>query len=199
VDSFRHILAAVLVSVLVPVLLYWPVLHGFIRFWRRIGPGWTFTLVWTGVLATAVCLFQVRGWYLRMDFGTSWTTTALGTVCMGVAGWLWVLLRYEVDYRFLLGLPEVAPDRRPQPLVCTGIYARIRHPRYVQLVIALCGWALVSNHLASYVVWLLWVLAVNLIVILEERELLVRYGEAYAQYARSVPRFLPRLAPLSRG
>jgi len=71
------------------------------------------------------------------------------------------------------------------------LYAHVRHPRYLQLLLALLGWAMLANYLAPYVVLLLWIPAVYLIVVIEERELRQRYGEEYTQYCREVPRFLP--------
>jgi len=96
-------------------------------------------------------------------------------------------------------LPEIAPDRYPRALVMDGIYSRVRHPRYLQLLIALAGYALIANHLASYVAVALWVPAILVIVALEERELLDHFGQRYANYCRRVPRLIPRVrSPKSR-
>lgn len=94
----------------------------------------------------------------------------------------------------LLGLPEIAPDRYPRTLVTEGIYARLRHPRYVQLLIALIGYALIANYLAAYFVVALWIPAIYIIVLLEERELRDHFGKAYEDYCRRVPKFMPRLS-----
>lgn len=91
-----------------------------------------------------------------------------------------------------LGLPEIAPRRHPTALVTSGPYAVIRHPRSAQLTLALLGWALLSNHLVSYLVFLLWLPALWAIVALEERELRDRFGAEWEAYARRVPRLLPR-------
>ena len=52
---------------------------------------------------------------------------------------------------------------------------------------------LISNHLALYGVFALWLPGVWLIAVLEERELRVRFGAEYDTYCRRVPRFVPRL------
>jgi protein-S-isoprenylcysteine O-methyltransferase Ste14 len=92
-----------------------------------------------------------------------------------------------------LGLPEVAPERYLQPLVHIGLYSRVRHPRYLQFLLAQLGWAMVVNYLVIYLVWLLWLFAVYVIVVLEERELRDRLGEEYERYSREVPRFFPHI------
>ena len=75
----------------------------------------------------------------------------------------------------------------PRTLVAEGIYARLRHPRYVELLIALIGYALIANYLASYFVVALWIPAIcGLIVFLEEEELRDHFGKVYEDYCRRV-------------
>ena len=57
---------------------------------------------------------------------------------------------------------------------------------------AVLSYSLIANYAGLYVLTVLSVLALYAIVLLEERELRERFGSAYEEYARSVPRFLPR-------
>ena len=50
--------------------------------------------------------------------------------------------------------------------------------------------ALFTNYLALYVLFPLVVVALYIITVLEERELLERLGTAYEQYRKRFPRFL---------
>jgi len=56
----------------------------------------------------------------------------------------------------------------------------------------LAGFALLANYLALYLVLAVGGLGIWLIVILEEKELRERFGPAYDDYCRRVPRFIPR-------
>jgi protein-S-isoprenylcysteine O-methyltransferase Ste14 len=103
-----------------------------------------------------------------------------------------VAIQKHLGIKTLSGLPEIAPERYPRVLVTHGIYARVRHPRYVQMFIALAGYALIANHLASYIAVGLWFPAILIIVALEERELRAHFGETYTNYCGKVPRFIPR-------
>jgi protein-S-isoprenylcysteine O-methyltransferase Ste14 len=94
--------------------------------------------------------------------------------------------------RVVAGIPELSPDRHAVALITDGLHGRIRHPRYVQVVLAMLGYALIANHLAPYLVVGAWVLAILAIVPLEERELVARFGSQYEDYRRRVPRFIPR-------
>jgi protein-S-isoprenylcysteine O-methyltransferase Ste14 len=95
--------------------------------------------------------------------------------------------------QFLLGLPEIAPDRHPRTLITAGLYRRVRHPHYIQFLIALVGYSLIANYLALYIVTALWLPAIYTIVLLEERELRQHFGEIYDAYCRDVPRFIPKM------
>ena len=76
-------------------------------------------------------------------------------------------------------------------LVTEGPFAHTRHPRYIQVLLALIGWALLVNYASAYIVALAWIPLALLIVRLEEAELLRRFGVEYEEYAGRVARFWP--------
>jgi hypothetical protein len=49
-SGFRYYLALLLTVCLPPLLLYWLLLHPFVRFWRGLGPGLSFGIIW-GLMA----------------------------------------------------------------------------------------------------------------------------------------------------
>ena len=191
-DTFRYYLALLLVCIFTPVIVYWPVIHGLIHFWRRVGLKLTNIVAFGGARLVGVALFLLRDSVLAVDFGTNWLLSAVGTVCFFAAICIRVLLNRDVTTTLLTGLAELEPGENPQPLVRTGLYAQVRNPRYVQMTLSLLGYALMANYLASYVLLWVWLPAIYIIVRLEERELLERYGVEYEAYILEVPRFLPK-------
>ena len=191
-NTFRYTLALISVCIFIPLMFYWPIIHGGIRFWRRLGHRVTFIVVGGAMVAGTLGVYQIRDRLLQFDFGMNWALLIAGAVCLGIAGRIRILLHRNITTTFLVGLPEISPQQNPQPLVRTGLYAHVRHPRYLQLLLVQLALGIAANYLAPYVVLLLWFPAVYLIVLLEEHELRERYGEKYVQYCREVPRFLPR-------
>ena len=191
-DQFRYYLALVLLIILPPVFLFWIVIHLFVRFWRRLGPGWAYGIVCGFLTLGMAGLFRVRRALLAVEFGTSYFLLVLGVLIIGISAWLHWLLHRDLTLRIIIGLPELAPKKHPTQLITKGLYARIRHPRYVQVALALIGYALIGNYLALYVVAALWIPGIYAIVILEEKELRDRFGAAYEQYCQRVPRFIPK-------
>jgi protein-S-isoprenylcysteine O-methyltransferase Ste14 len=192
-SSLRYYLALALVVSFPPAILFWLVIHPLVHFWRKLGPTWTYAIVGTPMLLAMFGMFLARATLLAMEFGTRYALAALGVLCLVGAGRLRLLIREQASLWLISGLPELAPDRQASGLLSEGIYARIRHPRYVQIALALLGWTLVANYLATYVVLAVWLAAIYPIVALEERELRERFGEAYEVYARRVPRFVPSI------
>lgn len=190
-SSFRYWVAVVTIALFLPLLAYWPIVHGFIGVWRRIGVRLSATIV----LGALAALILIAGWHggalILADLGFHWGIVAAGGLTLlGSA-----LLRHSIGKGMsadvLMGFAEIRGESRPARLVRTGIHGRIRHPRYVQLLLAQLGWALVANHLGPYLLLGVWIVAIRVIVQLEERELRARFGEEYARYCREVPRFLP--------
>jgi protein-S-isoprenylcysteine O-methyltransferase Ste14 len=192
-DSVRYFIAFFLTITLPPLFLYWLIIHPFVNFWRGKGIGLTYGVTLSIIVAGMVGLFSIRHYLLANDFGTSYTLIGLGLLCLVFSGIMRYALQEQLTIKTLLGLPEIAPDQYPRQLITQGIYGRMRHPRYVQFLIALVGYALIANYLASYLVTALWFPGIYEIVLLEERELRTHLGAAYDEYCRNVPRFLPRL------
>jgi len=140
-----------------------------------------------------VSLFRIRQSLLAIEFGTNYYLTALGLLLLAASTWLGFQILHHMSILTILGLPELAPDKRPQQLITTGIYATIRHPRYVQICLGFLGSAFIANYLALYLVTALWLPGIYVIVLLEEKELRDRFGAAYDDYCRRVPRFVPKL------
>ena len=98
-------------------------------------------------------------------------------------------------WEFLVrGKGTPAPIDPPRTLVISGLYRYVRNPIYVGLLLALAGhfsWFGTAS-LAFYSVGAF--VAVHMFVILyEEPTLKRRFGAAYEEYLRTVPRWIPRL------
>jgi protein-S-isoprenylcysteine O-methyltransferase Ste14 len=191
-DFVRYLLAAFLVISLPPLFLYWLLIHPFVDFWRTKGIGVTYTVVLTIIGATMIGLFSIRHDLLTSDFGTNYLLLTLGVLSLILSARMRFAIQKHLSIKTLLGFPEIAPNRFPRALITDGIYARMRHPRYVQLLIALIGYALIANYLAAYLAVALWVPGIYVIVLLEEKELRQHFDETYDHYCRRVPRFVPR-------
>jgi len=194
-NDLRYFLAAFLVIGVPSVWVFWWVIHPFVRFWRRVGPVVTYSVVVALMGATMVGLYHVHRPLMAIEFGASYLLSGLGLVCLLGATVLFAKVKKHLTMRIQSGLQELAPDGTPGTLLTEGVYARIRHPRYTELMLALAGYSFVANYLAGYVVVVLCVPMFHLVAVLEERELRARFGDTYTAYCRRVPRFLPRRRP----
>ena len=105
--------------------------------------------------------------------------------------------RKQLDSRTLAGVPEL--DREaPGKVLTGGIYAFVRHPRYIEVALGTLGYAVFSMWLGALVVALLSLPVLHLIVLIEERELVARFGDEYEEYRARVPRYVPRLGSSSK-
>ena len=192
-DWFRHFLAVLELVVLPPAACFWLVIHPYARWWRTVGPLRTYlTLVPVWVVASML-LFQIRQLLIGRDLGTNWSLIATSSVFF--AGMTALELQYwkHLSLSTLVGLPELSPPEiRKGKLLREGIYGVVRHPRYLSALLSLVGIALVSNYVGLYILILLLFPVGHWTMMLEERELVERFGDAYRQYQREVPRLIPR-------
>ena len=95
-----------------------------------------------------------------------------------------------------VGKGTPAPWDPIDKLIITGPYAYVRNPMLCGVFCILFAEALFFQSQALLIYALIFV-AINAVYfpLSEEKGLLKRYGEDYAEYKRNVPRFLPRLTP----
>ncbi len=189
----RYYIALFLIIAIPSALLLWLLIHPFVRFWRRLGPVRTYGLVGV-VLALAMAgVFRVRRYLLAVEFGANYGLLVLGLCFLGAAIVLRLWHRRYMKTGTMFGLPKLDPKQYPGWLITAGPYAWVRHPRYVQVTLALWGFAFIANYLAVYGLAVLWMAGIYVIMLLEENELRQRFGAAYEDYSRRVPRFVPRI------
>jgi protein-S-isoprenylcysteine O-methyltransferase Ste14 len=191
-NSVRYFIALVTLISLPPAILLWFAIHPFARFWRKLGPVWTYALLGVPMGLLMVAVFLARRRLLAIDFGTSPALITLSVLTIAVGSWMAVRRRKLLTHGILVGLPELSQRRYPGKLLTEGVYAKIRHPRYIEALLWTLGYALFANYLAVYIAFLLAIPGLYLVVVLEERELRERFGAEYDEYCRRVPRFVPR-------
>jgi protein-S-isoprenylcysteine O-methyltransferase Ste14 len=85
---------------------------------------------------------------------------------------------------------------KQQVLTVTGPYAYTRNPLYLGSFILTIGAAIAARSWPSAVMLLAYfALFYSFVMRREERELYHHHGEAFQEYARTVPSFFPRLTP----
>jgi len=94
------------------------------------------------------------------------------------------------------GEGTLAPWDPPRRLVVRGPYRYVRNPMISGVVLFLFGEAAVLLSL-PHAAWAALFLVINgvYIPLVEEPQLRRRFGESYREYARHVPRVIPRLRP----
>lgn len=191
-DAVRYYIALLLLVTGPGAALFWLPIHPFATFWRRAGLRWAYAAGFGTYVAVGLLGWTLRAPLLSVEFGTTPTTITVGVVLIVASAVMRRLWHRQLSIKTLFGLPELAPDRHPGKMLTEGAYARIRHPRYLEILVGFLGYALFCNYLAAYLVWAFLVAALAMIIPMEERELLHRYGPAYEDYRRRVPALLPR-------
>ena len=180
-------IAWAVLCVQMPIPLFWLAVHPFINFWRR-RPWLVYSLVGPAVwiLVDGLLLFFHEPLFDSRN-APPWAITA--GMFLVVADALFIVrIHRELGHARLFGHAELAEARE---LMHTGLYARVRHPRYTGMMAAVLGACLMAGTLLLWVTAIGWGLLALLAVSIEERELHLRFGQAYRDYAGRVPRFLP--------
>ncbi|MDR2504440.1 MAG: isoprenylcysteine carboxylmethyltransferase family protein [Deltaproteobacteria bacterium] len=95
-----------------------------------------------------------------------------------------------------IGRGTAGPWDPPQRLVVAGPYCHVRNPMLTSVFIIQAAEALMLNSWAIFALLVLFVAGNALYFpLVEEKTLEKRFGEAYLEYKRNVPRWLPRLRP----
>jgi protein-S-isoprenylcysteine O-methyltransferase Ste14 len=192
-DQVRHVFALLWLVSLLPLLLFWIALHPFVAFWRRMGLGATYTILVAGAIGMGAILFALRRPLLAVEFGTGPLLWALTAAAYAVSVAFESQARRHLGMGTLVGVPELRGTSAPEALLTEGIYGKVRHPRYAGAVFGYVASAFFANYLFLWAALPAFLLLLHTVVLLEERELEERFGDAWRAYAARVPRYVPRL------
>ena len=190
-DTVRYSLALLTLVTFIPGILFWPFAHGLVRSWRQLGLALSYTVLGAILIAIGTGVFVLRQTLLAVEFGPPGWLGWPALLCFVAAVVVEVQCQKHLSLRTLVGIPELSST--PTPLLDQGIYARLRHPRYVVVILSVFALALFTNYLAVYLLCPLAGVVLYGITLMEERELVERFGEAYEQYQQRVPRFVPKI------
>ena len=190
-STARYVIAVLLVISLPPAIGWWYVIHPFVGFWRKIGKPITYTVMTVLLLGSILGLFAIRDALVLTDLGTSWIMVGVAAVLIIPALWLAILRSKYLSFAILTGVPELDADGSGGKLLKEGIYAVIRHPRYVEIALGTLAYAAFANYLGGYILALLTIPGIHAVVVIEEKELAERFGEQYEAYRAGVPRYIP--------
>jgi protein-S-isoprenylcysteine O-methyltransferase Ste14 len=98
------------------------------------------------------------------------------------------------------GEGSIMPWDPTQRLIVRGVYRHVRNPMHTGVFLVLTGEGLLLRSTPLLVLMAaVVVLHLFYIPLSEERGLERRFGEAYREYKRNVPRWIPRLTPWEPG
>jgi protein-S-isoprenylcysteine O-methyltransferase Ste14 len=168
------------------VPVYWLILHAPVGFWRR-----HIRLAFLVAVAAAWGITDSLLYRFRFDL-----FRAHSSLWLALAGLAMIAFDVFTSSKSegtlggmrIVGHAELAGSRE---LIVRGLYARVRHPRYLGMMAGVFGACLI---VASPLLWqasVLWLALALFTIRAEERELRARLGPAYVAYAEQVPALVP--------
>ena len=175
------------------------------RDWRSFGAFSAFLVaLFTEMYGFPLTLFFFSGWLQSRFPEVDWLSHDAGHLLEMLFGWKanphfgpFHLLSFAfigAGFWLIAGAWRVLyAAQQQQVLATTGPYAHVRHPQYVGFVLVMLGFllqwpTLLTLAMFPVLVWMYVHLARQ-----EEREVRALFGEVYAEYARRVPAFVPRV------
>ena len=108
---------------------------------------------------------------------------SIGLALIAFGGWL-----------ALRGIQIVFRDLRPEPIMITdGMFSKVRHPIYLGVMIVYVGILSITLSLFGAIIFIFVMILYNWLAKHEEKLMLGIFGDAYQEYIRQVPMWLPKL------
>jgi len=173
------------------------------RDWRSFGAFSAFLVaLFAEMYGFPLTIYILSGWLQSRYPGVDWLSHDAGHLLEMLFGWqanphfgpFHIVSFVLIGAGFILTASAwrvlYAAQQRGM-LATTGPYDYVRHPQYVGFVIVLFGFLVQWPTLLTLVMFPVLVVMYLRLAKQEEREVRVKFGEAYDRYAERVPAFLP--------
>ena len=178
------------------------------RDWRTFGAFSAFLVaLFAEMYGFPLTLYFLSGWLQTRYPNVDWLSHDAGHLLEMIFGWkanphfgpfhiLSIVLIIAGFFVISASWRVLYAAQRKRALATTGPYSYVRHPQYVGFILVMFGFllqwpTLLTLAMFPVLVWMYVRLARS-----EEQDAIAEFGEAYRQYAQSVPAFLPRLSRL---
>ena len=187
------IFLALVTLMLWPVIpLFWIPVHFATGVFRRVG---RMTYIFAGILWVPIAyfIFLNRNLFLAHIIAFPLLISSSGLLLLLVGSLIHIWTGALLSPRSLIGIPEIVTAQE-STFIDKGPFAVVRHPTYLAHTMMFAGIYLYTGVTAVGILTFADFIVVNVVVIpLEERELVLRFGELYRQYMKRVPRLIPRI------
>lgn len=175
---------------IIPILLI-PV-HLSPKFWRKINIlTYLFLLALWLPVAYLILLSQDLLLQIAVEFPIFIITFGLILIITGVIIHIWTAKLLGI--KALIGYNEIRPDNERSNLITSSLFSITRHPTYLAHTSLWLGFFLLTGFISLGLLAIIDLLLSYFIIIpLEERELVQRFGQEYMDYEKKVPKFFPR-------
>jgi protein-S-isoprenylcysteine O-methyltransferase Ste14 len=134
-----------------------------------------------GVLVMLLAIFTTHSFSQESPIDITFEAMGLFLLTICTIGRLWALL-------YISGHKKLE-------LITEGPYSMVRHPLYVFSLIGAIGIGLTSENILVFAALVIFYLSYYpLTIIVEEKKLVDKFGQAYLDYIERTPRFLPKLS-----
>jgi protein-S-isoprenylcysteine O-methyltransferase Ste14 len=164
--------------------------HRIIERWGKSGYALIFKMTSAAALAVAFLSMWFWDWLYFLNFTlVNWFSIFFGAMLI-VFGL--VVSAAASQIISVSTVADMRADRQPE-LITHGIYSHIRHPLYLATVAIFSGLALLYPF-PRVIVFSIAMSAYTIIgAVLEERKLIIQYGESYEEYKNQAGFLLPHL------
>lgn len=167
---------------IIPV--FWMLIHSFTSFFKKIGI-YTYLLVFFLWLIVSYFLFNNLNYILKISLEIPFILSIMGVFLLSAVTILHIWTANLLSLFGIMGLPELSLKR--SKLIQNGPYSLVRHPTYLAHTIMFLGIFLFTGKLAiAFLTFLDFLLIVFIIIPLEEKELLNRFGDEFTKYKKAV-------------
>ena len=161
--------------------------HFFIHYFRKLG----LVSLFLYLLFWIFCFFMVfsnsRLFLTGSVFIPNILLQIIGAIFFLLGLILQILTIKLMGLKTLLGIPEIVPAQYRAQLVVKGPFSLVRHPIYLGQLLCILGTFLFTSELSLAILFFIVSILFWPVAILEERELIERFGEEYLAYRKRVP------------
>jgi len=184
-----ELLALMTIMFWAAIPLFWIPVHLATGFFRKLGL-FTYGMPFIVWVPAVYMIYHYRFFLLQFKVQLPEILKATGIPLFLSGSLLHIWTAVLLGGLGIIGVPEIS-SKVKSSLMTKGPFSIIRHPTYLAHTLIFSGVFFMTQEVVVGIIALLDFIVVNSVIIpLEERELINRFGELYREYMRQVPRRL---------